>query len=121
MTTQSQYRIEKVTICAECEGRKVIQNPAWAAFYAAHPDYNGSMTVRQEIDWFIENNFEIVELFGLPYEELPCSNCEGEGRIIERVDLRQALAEIANEAQTKSILSAAHNAQDAIKQKKNGD
>lgn len=120
MTTQPQYRIEKITICAECEGRKVIQNPAWAAFHAAHPDYDGSLGDDGESHWFVENDWEISTGFGLPYEEIPCSSCEGEGRIIEHIDLRQALAEIANETQTKSILNAVHNAQDAIKQRERG-
>jgi hypothetical protein len=97
MTAQPQYRIEKVTACAECEGRGRKQNPAWAAFYAAHPNYDGSMTYAEETQWFVDNNWEISAGFGLPYEELPCSNCEGEGRIVEYIDLRDALREISQE------------------------
>jgi hypothetical protein len=98
MSIMDTYYVTKESVCPRCEGRKVIQEPIWKDYWDfayAFKSQNGRLPSRDEDrGWWTDAGYfdwETVGQGGIPPEECECTDCEGTGVKIEKVDLMDAL------------------------------
>lgn len=83
--------------CSQCDGVGVVQHPAWAQYWNEFggPENHEPETRKEILDWFYDNGWSFELRNGhLPSEEEPCSECEGAGVVVRRVQLADALEDI---------------------------
>ena len=89
------YYVKAVTQCSHCKGTGVVQHPQWQQFWEEH-----AATV-EDIQQILEpaaSNEAWDKLMAQHFpdweqvpEEIPCIECEGEGKITREVPLEDAL------------------------------
>jgi hypothetical protein len=72
--------------CRTCRGSGVIANPVWERYFAEAQD------ILDPDHWALEAGLGSARAMGP--EEIPCADCEGEGRREYPVSLADALAEL---------------------------
>lgn len=96
----AKYFLRKEEDCLKCNGRGVVQHPAWEEYWKMNAG-KPTMSLKEDLVWFeshgwIEaagHRFE-TDNDGLPSEEIVCRTCEGECVIEEEVDLMDVLPKI---------------------------
>ena len=83
--------------CPECRGQGVVTHPAWELYHEEHGprglvDADGRPNRELDEAWFQEQGYSYP-----PDEEVPCVECEGEGRFRREVDLATALDALTRE------------------------
>jgi len=87
----TKYLIKKVETCLVCNGRKVVQHPAWEEYWEEH--INPLTTTREDAQWFADHGW-CDDWYDIPYEETYCSECDGEGEIVSEVNLLTILKDL---------------------------
>lgn len=87
--SKSTYYVTEVTVCVDCHGSGVQQHPLWAMYWAEFGEEAVNRTQEQDRQWFSSVGW--VGDF-LPSEEDACVECDGQGKIIRQVNLKDALA-----------------------------
>lgn len=88
------YLVTKIEICPKCEGRKMVQHPAWAEYWAENENKQ-PMSLEEDRKWFSEHGWDLyVNKDGVPEEEEYCNECEGAGELESEVDLLEVLPDI---------------------------
>ena len=90
------YVIEEFE-CPECNGQGVVTHPAWELYHKEHSymgilDADGHPDATLDVAWFQEQGYDYP-----PDEEVPCSECDGEGTIRREVELATALDALTRE------------------------
>lgn len=92
------YFVKKIEKCAKCEGKQLVQHPAWVEYW--EDDVNRQpRSLEEDRKWFEEHGWHRgscldIGTDGLPDEEIICNECEGEGVIESEVDLIDVLPEM---------------------------
>lgn len=90
----TRYLLKSVTPCADCNGKGVVENPAWTAFSAWYKSYKDMYGYRPDPGisraWWSDTAGHTE----IPPEEYDCPTCHGAGQIETDVDLQTALANI---------------------------
>jgi len=84
------YVIEELD-CPTCGGQGWVTHPAWELYYEENGDLgilnaDGHPDMALDETWFREQGYDYP-----PDEEIPCTECEGGGRIQHSVTLKYAL------------------------------
>lgn len=92
------YFVKKVEQCAKCEGRKVVQHPAWTEYWQAN-QCKQPMSIEEDVKWFEDHGWYRgscmdIRSDGLPDEETVCGDCEGHGELESEVDLMEVLPQL---------------------------
>lgn len=82
------YEILCTETCEDCRGHGVVTNPNWVKFFEETKD-KPEIT---EAQWAEANGFESVKSMG--FEEVPCVECEGAGKMVYPVLLQEVLKEL---------------------------
>lgn len=93
----TKYLIKKVRTCPVCNGKKAVQHPAWEEYWKEHAG-KPLMTAKEDRRWFEAHGWS-SGYCRIPYEEIPCGECDGEGELISEVDLQEALPDLQQEIQ----------------------
>ena len=103
------YFVKKIEQCAKCEGKKLVQHPAWTEYWQANQDKQ-PMSLEEDRKWFEEHGWinapgyrYEMDTDGLPDEDIVCSDCEGQGEIESEVDLLEVLPEILDSIKSKAM------------------
>lgn len=88
------YRITKIEDCKACEGRGIVQHPAWEEYWNDNGSNVNHMTRSDDIKWFRDHNWieapgykNTCDSDGVPHEEMLCRACNGDQVVESQVDL----------------------------------
>lgn len=90
------FYVKQVKTCSQCNGKRMVQHPAWTEYWKEHADQKIATTIEDDRIWFQDHGWYRgscldIRTDGLPDEEVYCSECEGEGEIVTMVNLSKAL------------------------------
>ena len=92
------YYVESEEDCFSCDGNGVVENPAWTFYYQENGNISARHTKEERYEWFLKHGYIEDGLWngtdGMPDQEIPCSTCDGEGKLVERVSLDEALEKL---------------------------
>jgi len=99
--------VKKVETCTRCEGKRLIQHPAWTEYWKENQGKQ-PMSLEEDVKWFEDHGWYRgscmdIRSHGLPDEEIVCGDCEGQGEIETEVDLLDVLPELKNEIEKRKL------------------
>jgi hypothetical protein len=109
------YYVTKVDDCPVCEGRGLVQHPAWTEYWKENKHNTSFLSRADDVEWFRDHGWlekpgyrNETDSDGVPEEEMICRECEGERIIESQVELFPVLTEFLSLSRAEERNDAMH-------------